>query len=112
MVASWSAHAFFSQLKRNARASAAMQQWLTFLWKRVVLSRHDLSAALSTVVAMHQHVLKSTTSDSGRVSDAQNRRSIWSISFVWFIWLVSSNQIDQKDQTDQIDQTNRELPLA
>ena len=60
----------------------------------------------------------STTSDRGRVGDAQNRRSIWSISSVWFIWLVLSNQIDQidqkdqTDQTDQIDQTNRELPFS
>ena len=37
------------------------------------------------------------------MGDAQNRRSIWSISSVWFIWLVSSNQIDQ---------TDRELPLS
>jgi len=70
------------------------------------------------VVDIHHHVLKSTTSDRGRVGDAQNRRSIWSISSVWFIWLVLSNQIDQidqkdqTDQTDQIDRTNRELPLG
>ena len=64
------------------------------------------------MVAIHQHVLKSTTSDGGRVGDVQNRRSIWSISFIWFIWLVSSNQIDQTDQTDKIDQSNRELPLG
>jgi len=68
--------------------------------------------AYQCVVDIHQHVLKSTTSDRGRVGDAQNRRSIWSILSVWFIWLVSSNQIDQKDQTDQIDQMNRELPLG
>ena len=98
-------------IRRNDCASMAIQQWPKFPSKKV--SCRDATRA--DVVAIHQYVLKSTTSDKGRVGNAQNRRSIWSISSVWFIWLVSSNQIDQKDQTDQIDQidqTNRELPLG
>jgi hypothetical protein len=73
------------------------------------------------VVAIHQHVLKSTTSAGGRVGGAQNRRSIWSIWSissiwsvwsVWSIWLDETNQMNQTNEIDQIDQTNRELPLG
>jgi hypothetical protein len=95
-------------VKRNARASMAMQKWLRFPCKEESYGQ----VAYVGVADIHHHVLKSTTSDGGRMGDAQNRRSIWSISSVWFIWLVLSAQIDQKDQTDQIDQTNRELPFS
>ena len=108
MVASWSAYVLLLHVKRNACASMAMQKWLRFPCKGESYGQ----VSYVGVVDIHHHVLKSTTSDGGRMGDVRNRRSIWSISSVWFIWLVLSAQIDQKDQTDQIDQTNRELPLG
>ena len=69
MVESWSAHVFLSHLKRNARASIAIRQWFKFPSKAV--SCRDATQA--TVVAIHQSMLKSTTS-AGAVRDVRDMR--------------------------------------
>jgi hypothetical protein len=52
---------FLPHLKRNARARMTMRQGFKFASKAV--SSHDTMQA--PVVAIHQHVLKSTTSFTG-----------------------------------------------
>ena len=69
MVASWSAHMFLPHLKRKARAIMDMRQWLKF--SSEVASCRDATRA--DVVAIHQHVLKSTTS-AGAVRDLRDMR--------------------------------------
>jgi hypothetical protein len=49
---------FLSHLKRNARASMAIRQWLKFPSKEVPCR----DARPASLVAIHQHVLKPTTS--------------------------------------------------
>ena len=114
MVASWSAYVLLLHVKRNACASMAMQKWLRFPCKGESYGQ----VSYVSVVDIHHHVLKSTTSDGGRMGDAQNRRSIgsiwsvWSVWSFWSIWADKTYQMNQTDEIDQIDQTNRELPLG
>jgi hypothetical protein len=58
------AHVSLPWLKRNVRASMVMRQWLTFLNKEK--SCRDVTQA--HLVAIHHHVLKSTTSVSCHIA--------------------------------------------
>ena len=60
---------FLPHLKRKARAIMDMRQWLKF--SSEVASCRDATRA--DVVAIHQHVLKSTTS-AGAVRDLRDMR--------------------------------------
>jgi hypothetical protein len=62
VFASWPAYLFLSHVKRNARASMAIQKGFGFPCKE----ESNGQVAHSYVVDIHHHVLKSTTSARGR----------------------------------------------
>jgi hypothetical protein len=76
---------FLAHLKRNAHASVAMRQWLKFSSK--VAFRCDATRA--DVVAIHQHVLKSTTS-AGAVRDVKTRL-VDLVCLVCLVYLVEQD---------------------
>jgi hypothetical protein len=88
---------FLSHLKRNACASTVIRQWPKFPSKEV--SCRDETQ--EDMVAIHQPVLKSTTSATG-----------WFIWFVWFVSFIWLNKTNKMNQTDEIDQIDSELPLS
>jgi hypothetical protein len=77
VFASWPAYLFLSHVKRNARASMAIQKGFGFPCKE----ESNGQVAHSYVVDIHHHVLKSTTS-AGLVA---------LVYFVCFVYLVEQD---------------------
>ena len=92
------AHVSLPCLTRNVRASMAMRQWLTFPSKEMLCC--DVTQA--HVVAIHHHVLKSTTSISFHIAGCvmREKRMGAPVCLVHLIRLIQWHETNERNQTD------------